>query len=65
MKQRKIYWRRKGKTIIAEGKRKNKTIFLFTLPDIEKVAKSSIFDEEKKTKILKKIQTIDYKDKKV
>ena len=60
-KQRKIYWRKKLGKIVAEGKRRNKTIYLFTLPEINKVANSSIFTEEKKTKILKKIQTLDYR----
>lgn len=59
MNPRKVYWRRKNKKIIAEGKRNNKTIYLFTLPDPAELVKSPIFNEEKRTKILKKIQTLD------
>jgi len=62
MKTRKIYWRRKEGKIIAEGKRNNKTIFLFTLPEPEIVAKSSLFEYEKQAKILEKISRLDYKE---
>lgn len=61
MKQRKIYWRRKQGKIIAEGKRNNKTIFLFTLPEPEVVAKSSLLPIEKRDKILEKISRLDIK----
>ncbi len=61
MKERKIYWRRKSKKIIAEGKRNKKTIFLFTLPTPEKVSKSSLFTKEKQVKIAEKISRLDYK----
>ncbi len=36
MKKRSIYWRRKNKKIIAEGIRKGKSEYLFTLPNPEK-----------------------------
>lgn len=62
--QRKIYYRRKEGKIIAEGKRNNKTIFLFTLPPPDEVAKSSLFAEEKKAKILEKISRLDIKQPK-
>lgn len=57
MKKRKlIYYRRKGKQIIAEGQTvhygKKKTVYLFTLPSIEKLLKSSLFTPEKRAKIL-------------
>lgn len=64
MKDRKTYWRRKDKKIIAEGKRNNKTIFLFTLPAVEEVAKSSLFKEEKQAKIAEKISRLDYREEK-
>lgn len=75
MNPRKIYWRRKNKRIIGEGKRKSKTVYLFTLPNPEELIKRledinlgnpkylkspPIFNEEKRTKILEKIQTLDY-----
>ena len=63
MKQRKIYWRRKEGKIVAEGKHKNKTIYLFQLPSIEFVAKSSLFTQEKQQKIMEKISRLDYLDK--
>jgi len=61
MRNRKIYWRRKGDGIIAEGKKNNKTIYLFQLPDIETVAKSSLFTQEKTQKIMEKISRLDFK----
>lgn len=62
MIERKTYYRRKEGKIIAEGKRNNKTIFLFTLPPVEKVAKSSLFTEEKIAKIMEKINRLDYRN---
>jgi len=61
MKQRKTYWRRKNKKIIAEGKRKNKTTYLFQLPSIEKVINSNIFTPKKMTEIQEKYKTLDIK----
>lgn len=60
MKKRKlIYYRRKGKKIIAEGQTvhygKKKTVYLFTLPTIEKLLKSSLFTREKSQQIMEKI----------
>jgi hypothetical protein len=57
--KRTIYYRRKGKKIIAEGQTvyygKKKTVYLFTVPPIEKVLKSSLFSPEKTQEILEKI----------
>jgi len=64
MKQRQIYYRRKGSKIIAEGKMNGKTIFLFTIPDVETVANSSLFTYEKQLKINGKIFRLDYKPEK-
>ena len=47
--RRKVYYRRKEGKIIAEGKMNNKTIFLFTVPEVSKLAESSLFAEEKKS----------------
>lgn len=64
MKKRKTYWSRKNKKIIAEGIRNGKTIYLFTLPEVEVVAKSLLFKVEKQAKILEKINRLDYKAEK-
>lgn len=79
MKPRQIYWRRKEGKIIAEGKIKNKTIYLFQLPDPEKfirrlydlnlgnpkyTKKSSFLTKEKLDKIIEKINRLDYKPQK-
>ena len=78
-KQRRIYYRRKNKSIIIEGKQKGKTIYLFTLPkDPEQLIhflgvnlvtpkdtkKSSFLTKEKLSKIKEKVSRLDYKDKK-
>ncbi len=64
MKQRKAYYSRKAGKIVAEGKRNNKTIYLFTIPSISNILKSSLFTEEKKTKIMTNYQSLDvFQDK--
>lgn len=54
-----IYYRRKNKQIIAEGQTvhygKKKTVYLFTLPPIEKLLKSSLFTPERTQQIEEKI----------
>lgn len=62
MKERKIYYSRKNKKIIIEGKRKGKTIYLYTLPSPDKLLKSLNFTKEKLDKILEKVSRLDYKD---
>jgi len=62
MRNRKTYWRRKDGKFIAEGKKNKKTIYLFQLPDVETVAKSSLFTQEKQAKIMEKISRLDYKN---
>ncbi len=64
MKERMTYWRRKGGKFVAEGKSKGKTIFLFTVPDVEEVVMSSLFKGEKQAKIMAKIQSLDYRERK-
>lgn len=58
-KKKTIYYRRKGKQIIAEGQTvyygKRKTVYLFTLPSIEKLLNSSLFTSEKAQQIKEKI----------
>ena len=68
MKKRIMYYRRKGKQIIAEGQAehygKKKTVYLFSLPPIEKLLKSSIFTAEKTQQILEKIARLKESSKK-
>ena len=64
MKERAIYYRRKEGKIIAEGKENGKTIYLFTIPSWRKLLESSLFDIEKRKKILEKIYRLDYKTQK-
>ncbi len=64
MKQRKIYYSRKAGKIVCEGKRNNKTIYLFTIPYPEKLLESSLFAKEKVLKIMEKISRLDFKKNK-
>ena len=66
MKDRKLYWRRKENRIILEGKRNNKTIYLWTIPQPQRffneiLSKSSYLSKEKLDKINEKINRLDYK----
>src|SRR3990167_10008383 len=61
---KKIYYRRKNKKIIMEGKQDNKTILIWTLPEPEElfniiIGKSSFLSAEKLSKINEKIQRLD------
>lgn len=75
MKVRQVYWRRKKKKIIAEGKKNNKTIYLFTLPEPDELLrrileihqgtpyitkKKSIFSIENIEKNLEIIRRLDF-----
>ncbi len=62
MKQRKIYYSRKNKRIVIEGKRRNKTIYLYTLPEPIKLLESLNLKEGKFQKIMEKVSRLDYKD---
>jgi len=70
MKERKLYWRRKGDRIILEGKgKKSRTIYLWTLPPPSKfieeiLLKSSYLPEEKLEKIKEKISRLEYREHK-
>ena len=64
MKQRNLYYRRKGKSLIIEGKaRDGSSVSIWTLPAPEKlilqiISKASFFSEEKAEKILLKINRL-------
>ncbi|MFX0142035.1 MAG: hypothetical protein ACFFDN_50830 [Candidatus Hodarchaeota archaeon] len=77
MKKRKIYWSRKNKKIICEGRRKGKTIYLFQLPSPETFIKRLsnvnlanpketkpivLFTKEKWQEIKQKLNRLDYKE---
>jgi hypothetical protein len=70
MKERKLYWRRKGDRIILEGKgKKSRTIYLWTLPPPSKfieeiLLKSSYLPKEKLEKIKEKISRLEYREHK-
>ncbi|MBM3191441.1 MAG: hypothetical protein FJZ63_02140 [Chlamydiae bacterium] len=65
MKQRKIYYRRKNRSIIIEGKQDGKSVLIWTLPkpqDLlqEIMPKASFFTQEKAEKIRQKIERLDF-----
>ena len=69
MKQRKLYYRHKGKGFVIESKENGKSIHVWALPDPETlikdiIAKSSYLSQEKLQNILEKIQRSDYKENK-
>lgn len=69
MKNRALYYRRKGKYTIIEGKEKGKSVLIWTLPDPLELLllvlgkKASIIDAEKTLKINQKIERLDYQSK--
>lgn len=70
MKPRRIYYRRKAKSIVIEGVANGKPILIWTLPKPEKLLdelmeKSSIFSPEKKENMSFKLQRLDIKQDKV
>lgn len=67
---KKVYYRRKLKSMIIEGKRDGKAIHIWTLPHPEKLLaaitqKSSIFTQEEIDKLMQKINSLDNDAKKV
>lgn len=70
MKDRQIYYRKKEKSIIIEGKQDGKSIYFWTLPNPEKllnliIENSSLFTQEKANKILENIKRLDFREPKV
>lgn len=68
MKPRRIYYRKKGKSIVIEGKRKGKSIFIWTLPKdphllLKFIYGTSYLSLQKIEKIEEKIRRLDYKTK--
>lgn len=69
MNPRRCYYRKKNKNIIIEGKRKGKTIYLWTLPKsaeklLKELIKASFFPKGKANKILQNLMRLDYKTRK-
>lgn len=73
MKPRRIYYRKKGKSIVIEGRQKGKPILIWTLPNptllLEHLANpkfsylASFLTKEKLLKIWEKVRRLDYKTK--
>ena len=68
MKTKRIYYRKKGKSIIIEGKNKGKSIYLWTLPKdaeffLKKIISASFFTKEKAQKLMTLLDCLDYKTK--
>lgn len=66
---RRIYYRKKNKKIIIEGKKNSKTIYLWTLPNPEMFIrelcrKASYFPKDKANKIMQILVRLDYKTRK-
>lgn len=66
---RRIYYRKKNRSIIIEGKENNKSINIWTLPEPQEflaslIEKTSFFTKEKSEKILEKIRRLDIKTNK-
>ena len=69
MKTRKIFYRRKGKSIVIEGIKNKKKLLITTLPRdpiklLEGLEKGSYFTREKQEKIAKKLMGLDFKQDK-
>lgn len=69
MKDKQIYYRKKGKSIIIEGKQDGNSIFIWTLPNditsfLEDLIKASYFTQEKAVKILENIKRLDVREPK-
>lgn len=78
MRKRKIYYRRKNKKIIIEGKRKNKVIYFLQLPKAENLLRlligmnlgdpketknQSFLSKEKIEKFKTLLESLDFKEK--
>lgn len=64
MKQRQIYYRKKGKLIVIEGRSKKKPVLIWTLPSdpltlMQLLENASFFPKEKQSKINEKIMRLD------
>jgi len=69
MNPRKVYLRKKEGGYIFEGKRKGKTVYIWTIPKdyelfLRELAKSSFFSKDKSFKILEILSRLDYKPEK-
>jgi len=63
---RAIYFRKKNKTIVIEGRQGRKSVLIWTLPHPEKLLSEiltnpSLFTKEKQAKIREKLKRLDYK----
>lgn len=63
MKEKKLYYRRKGKSLIIEGKEDGKSVLIWTLPNPEILLegilrKASFFTQGKQLKIMEKLNRL-------
>lgn len=67
MKHRRLYWRKKGKGIILEGRTEaNKPLLIWTLPDANKfyatiLANASFLTQEKRDEIHEKVKRLGFR----
>ncbi len=69
MKPRKLYLRRKGKSIIIEGKKDGKSVLIWTIPEpnifmSKLLENSSFFTQEKVDNIGQKLSRLDIREQK-
>ena len=70
MKERQVYYRRKDKSIVIEGKEDGKSVLIWTLPNdptclLEFLIKASYFTQEKSLKISEKLKRLDIRVEKL
>jgi len=63
---RRIYYRKKGKSLIIEGKRGGKSIYIWTLPKsaelfLRELIKASYFPKDKANRIMTLLNCLDYR----
>ena len=68
-KERQIYYRRKDKSIVIEGKQDGKSVLIWTLPNdptslLEFLTKASYFEREKADKMIEKVSRLDFRPEK-
>lgn len=68
MKERRLYWRKKGSSLVLEGRTtQNKPILLWTLPNANAfyndiLVNASFLSQEKLTKIKEKFERLGFRD---
>lgn len=71
MKERRLYWRKKGKSIVLEGRLDNNNpILIWTLPEANRFIKlinekASLFEQEKLKEINEKVLRLAFRPEKI